>query len=215
MLLGPAAEHGVFLSILLKVKIMKINKETLNLIKEFEGCELKAYKDAVGVWTIGYGHTAAAGNPKPVSGMVITAKQAEDLLLKDLVKYENAVKKYVKVPLTDNQYGALVSFTYNLGEGNFSKSTLLKKVNAKDFAGAANEFAKWNKAGGKVLNGLTRRRAAEAALFKRPGNGTSVSLVTVDDPGTGKPANDVVTPAPVSFWASLVQLLLKLFRGGK
>jgi lysozyme len=186
---------------------MKINKETLELIKDFEGLELKAYKDAVGVWTIGYGHTAAAGNPKPVSGMVITAKQAEDLLLKDMVKYENAVKKYVKVPLNDNQYGALVSFTYNLGEGNFSKSTLLKKVNAKDFAGAANEFAKWNKAGGKVLNGLTRRRAAEAALFKKAGNGVSVSIpVVVDDPGVKAPIDGLIPPRK-----SLVQLFLEFF----
>lgn len=186
---------------------MKINKETLNLIKEFEGCELKAYKDAVGVWTIGYGHTAAAGNPKPVSGMVITAKQAEDLLLKDMVKYENAVKKYVKVALNDNQYGALVSFTYNLGEGNFSKSTLLKKVNAKDFAGAAKEFAKWNKAGGKVLNGLTRRRAAEAALFQKSGNGVSISVpVVVDDPGIRAPIDGLIPPRK-----SLVQIILEFF----
>jgi lysozyme len=186
---------------------MKINKETLELIKDFEGLELKAYKDAVGVWTIGYGHTAAAGNPKPVSGMVITAKQAEDLLLKDMVKYENAVKKYVKVPLNDNQYGALVSFTYNLGEGNFSKSTLLKKVNAKDFAGAANEFAKWNKAGGKVLNGLTRRRAAEAALFKKAGNGVSVSIpVVVDDPGVKAPIDGLIPPRK-----SLIQIILEFF----
>lgn len=163
----------------------KINKESLSLIKEFEGLELEAYADPVGVWTIGYGHTAAAGPPAPKKGMKITVQQAEALLLNDLVKYENAVRKYVKVPLNDNQYGALVSFTYNLGPGNFANSTLLRRVNAKDFVGAAREFGKWNKAKGKILKGLTRRRAAEAALFKKAGNGSSVPThVVVDDPGT-------------------------------
>jgi lysozyme len=187
----------VQLGLLCEEDMNKINKETLNLIKEFEGLELKAYKDDVGVWTIGYGHTADAGDPKPVSGMVITAKQAEDLLLKDLKKYEADVQRYVKVPLNDNQYGALVSFDYNLGPGNFSKSTLLKKVNAKDFEGAANEFKKWNKAGGKVLKGLTRRRAAEKALFRKPGNGTSVVVPTVvDDPGVPEPKTPNVAVQP-------------------
>ena len=146
---------------------MNLNKETIDLIKGFEGLELKAYKDSVGVWTIGYGHTTAAGNPAVVSGLTITNQQAEDMLRSDLRKYQAMVDRNVKVPLNENQYGALVSFTYNLGEGNLKYSTLLKKVNAKDFKGAALEFAKWNKAGGAVLKGLTRRRAAEAALFSK------------------------------------------------
>lgn len=197
-----------------------INKDTLKLIKEFEGLELEAYKDAVGVWTIGYGHTAAAGQPHPKKGMVVTAQEAEKLLLQDLTVYENAVRKGVKVPINDNQYGALVSFTYNLGPGNFQKSTLLKKVNNKDFAGAALEFAKWNKAGGKVLNGLTRRRAAEAALFRKP-----VLSVVQSDPVVPKVEEPKVPSKPVaplpepSRWQwlnDLVVLILNVvFRGGR
>ena len=192
----------------------KINKETLELIKEFEGRELEAYVDPVGVWTIGYGHTAMAGSPIPKKGMKLTVQEAEALLLKDLVKYENPVRRLVKVPLTDNQYGALVSFTYNLGEGNFSKSTLLKKVNAKDFAGAVKEFAKWNKAGGKVLRGLTRRRAAETALFKRLGNGSVVPVhVVVDDPGVQDPRNPNVAVRPrMSLLRVFFEFLTKLFK---
>lgn len=189
-----------------------INKETLELIKSFEGLELKAYKDAVGVWTIGYGHTSMAGDPKVVPGMVITKQEAEALLLKDLVKYENGVKRWVKVPLNPNQYGALVSFCYNVGEGNLSKSTLVKKVNAGDFAGAAKEFAKWNKAGGKELKGLTRRRTAEASLFLR-GSGKPVEA---PKPVPSVPVQE--TPkAPVQapkagLWAFLIGLLAKIFK---
>jgi lysozyme len=191
----------------------KINKEALSLIKEFEGLELNAYVDPVGVWTIGYGHTAAAGPPAPKKGMKLTVQEAEALLLNDLVKYERPVRQSVKVPLTDNQYGALVSFTYNLGEGNFKSSTLLKKVNAKDFAGAALEFRKWNKADGRVLNGLTRRRAAEAALFKKAGNGSSVPThVVVDDPGVGQPTNPNGAVAPrTGFLTAFFKFLSGLF----
>lgn len=195
----------------------RVNKESLDLIKSFEGLENKAYKDAVGVWTIGYGHTAMAGPPTPKAGMVITNAEAEELLLKDLKKYEAPVIRLVKVPINDNQYGALVSFTYNLGEGNFSKSTLLKKVNAKDFVGAAKEFAKWDKAGGKVLKGLTRRRAAEAALFLK----TSVTApvdpvhVVVDDPGILEPETPEAPVAPsVSFLEAIVNIFKMIF-GGK
>lgn len=147
---------------------MELNKDTIDLIKSFEGKELKAYKDSVGVWTIGYGHTSMAGLPVVKAGMTLTESEAINLLVSDLKKYRAMVDRNLKIALNENQYGALVSFTYNLGEGNLKSSTLLKKVNAKDFKGAALEFAKWNKAGGKVLAGLTRRRAAEAALFSKP-----------------------------------------------
>ena len=146
----------------------KLNKASVDLIKEFEGWRSQAYKDSVGVWTIGYGHTSMAGSPTVSSGMVISLETGEEILRRDLQKFQSSVEKYVKVDLNDNQYGALVSFTYNLGERNFSKSTLLKKVNAQDWSGAANEFRKWNKAGGKVLKGLVRRRDAERLLFLTP-----------------------------------------------
>lgn len=144
-----------------------INKATVDLIKSFEGKELKAYKDSVGVWTIGYGHTAMAGPPNPRAGMVISEAEAEAILKDDLTDFAKGVAALIKVPVTDNQFGALVSFAFNVGVGALKGSTLLRKLNAKDYVGASNEFAKWNKAGGKVLAGLVRRRAAEKTLFLR------------------------------------------------
>lgn len=142
----------------------KISQTGIDLIKEFEGLELKAYPDAVGVWTIGYGHTKTA-----VPGMVITEGEAEYLLKQDLVIFERCVQRYITVPLTQNQFDALVSFSFNLGCGSLQESTLRKKLNAGDYNGAANEFPRWNKAGGKVLRGLVRRREAERALFMGDG----------------------------------------------
>lgn len=132
----------------------------IELIKSFEGCKLKAYQDSVGVWTIGYGRTTNVHK-----GDVITQQQADDYLLIEYKEFESKVKKLVKVPLTDNQLGALVCFAYNVGVGALSKSTLLKKLNVGDYKGAAEQFLVWNKAGGKILNGLVRRRQAEKDLF--------------------------------------------------
>ena len=144
---------------------MKTSTAGIDLIKSFEGLELQAYIDAVGVPTIGYGHTKTVTKKDVSYRKKITEAQALELLRKDLEVFEEAVERLVVVQLTQNQFDALVSFTYNLGEGNLQKSTLLKKVNAFLFAQAAEEFAKWNKAGGKVLNGLTRRREAERKMF--------------------------------------------------
>lgn len=143
----------------------------VNLIKSFEGCHkvtddgmVRSYRCPAGRWTIGYGHTKGVR-----SGMKISMKEAEDLLLSDIAIFENAVKSRVKVELTQAQLDALVSFVFNVGEENFASSTLLKKLNAKDYDGAAAQFSRWNKAtvNGKktALSGLTRRRTAEAALF--------------------------------------------------
>lgn len=151
---------------------MPVNDASMRLITEFEGWRANAYPDpATGAEpiTIGYGHTSAAGPPKVRMGDTITKAEGEAILRADLVAVERTVQALVKVPLTANQYGALVSFTFNLGAANLGKSTLLKKVNAKDWNGASREFAKWNKAAGKVMAGLTRRRAAEAALFSSRG----------------------------------------------
>lgn len=130
-----------------------------------EGLRLATYRDAVGVPTIGFGHTAAAGPPVPTYGMTITAAEADAILGRDLAKFEAAVDRLVTVPMAQREFDALVSFAFNLGEGNLAKSTLLRKLNAGDKAGAAAEFPKWNKAGGKVLAGLTRRRAEERMMF--------------------------------------------------
>jgi len=135
----------------------------IELIKSFEGLKLNAYICPAGVPTIGYGTTRVNGQPVQM-GSVITESQASGYLKSDLQQFESAVNAAVKVPLTQNQFDALVSFTYNLGAGNLRSSTLLKKLNASDYAGAADEFPKWNKAGGKELAGLTRRRNAERDL---------------------------------------------------
>lgn len=144
---------------------MQTSEKGIALIKQFEGCKLTAYQDSVGVWTIGYGWTQPVDGKPIRSGMTIKQETAERLLKTGLVSYESDVSRLVKVGLTQGQFDALVSFTYNLGARSLSTSTLLRKLNAGDYAGAADEFLRWNKAGGKVLNGLTRRREAEQALF--------------------------------------------------
>lgn len=144
-----------------------LNKASIDLIKSFEGLNLTAYLCPANVPTIGYGTTKGLTRAD-LGKKTITEAEASRLLLEDVARFEKAVNTLVKVKLTENQRGALVSFTYNLGEGNFGSSTLLKKVNAGDFKSAQSEFAKWDKAGGKVLAGLTRRRAAEAKLFGTP-----------------------------------------------
>lgn len=144
---------------------MQTSDKGIALLKEFEGCKLTAYQDSVGVWTIGYGWTQPVDGKPIRAGMTINQETAERLLKTGLVSYESDVSRLVKVGLTQGQFDALVSFTYNLGARSLSTSTLLRKLNAGDYAGAADEFLRWNKAGGKVLNGLTRRREAERDLF--------------------------------------------------
>ncbi|MBB4077374.1 GH24 family phage-related lysozyme (muramidase), partial [Bartonella fuyuanensis] len=125
----------------------KISKEGLELIKQWEGLRLEAYKDAACIWTIGYGHTSHAGQPLVKKGMHITKKEAEEILCDDLKKFEKAVETSVKVSLTDSQFAALVSFCYNVGTCAFCKSTLLKKLNQGDYESVPVELQKWNKVG--------------------------------------------------------------------
>jgi len=140
---------------------MKISQEGVNLIKHFEGCRLEAYKCPAGVWTIGYGHTKGVKE-----GDEIEQEAAEAFLIEDLEAFEQAVARLVKVPLTQQQFDALVSFTFNLGAGNLAASTLLRKLNNYQYAEVPEQMMRWVKAGGQVLDGLVRRRAAEAALFQ-------------------------------------------------
>lgn len=146
---------------------MKTNEEGVALIKDFEGCVLKAYPDpGTGgePWTIGVGHT---GGVKP--GDRITEAQAMDMLRQDLVKFERYVTDALDgYPATANEFSAMVSLCFNIGPANFRKSSVLKNHKRGDKAAAAGAFKLWNKAAGKVLNGLTRRRAAEAALYMKP-----------------------------------------------
>ncbi|EFU6041715.1 lysozyme [Escherichia coli] len=147
---------------------MQTSHEGIALIKGFEGCRLTAYPDpgtGGAPWTIGYGWTHPIDGKPVKPGMTIDQETADRLLKTGLVSYENDVLKLVRVKLTNGQFDALVSFAYNVGSRALSTSMLLKKLNAGDIKGAADEFLRWNKAGGKVLNGLTRRREAERALF--------------------------------------------------
>jgi lysozyme len=149
----------------------QVNQPTVDLVRSFEGLFLEAYKDEVGVWTIGYGHTGfdIAGGAVTKGRTLADAHAAEELLRIDLDNVAKDVEKLLlsrpAAEINDNQFGALVSFTFNDGIGNLEKSTLLRKLNARDYLGTITEFAKWNRAEGKVLRGLTRRRTAEAALF--------------------------------------------------
>lgn len=138
-----------------------MNDAGLSLLKSFEGCRLKAYKDIVGVLTIGYGHTG----PDVNLGLIWTQDQADQHLAQDLDKFVQGVEDLLEDDVTENQLAALVCFAYNVGLGNLGKSHLLSKLNAGDVQGAANEFLRWNRAGGQVVAGLTRRRQAEKALF--------------------------------------------------
>lgn len=147
-----------------------MNKKTgvsgKSIIKEFEGFRATAYLCPAGVWTVGYGTTRISGKLVK-KGTKVTTEEADVLLEEDLKTFEDGVNRLVSVELTQNQFDALVSFVYNLGVGSLQKSTLLKRVNAGLFEEAADEFLKWDKANGKKLPGLTRRRKAECELFLR------------------------------------------------
>lgn len=140
---------------------LKLSKRGADLIKSFEGLRLKAYVCPAGVWTIGYGSTGSHVK----QGMVITEAQADALFSKDIRRFEDAVIGMVQVPLTQGQFDALVSFSFNVGQEALRGSTLIKKLNAGDYVGAQMQFGRWNKAGGQVLYGLTKRRAAEVELW--------------------------------------------------
>ena len=131
------------------------------LTKDMEGCRLIAYQDPVGIWTIAWGHTG----PDEFEGLVITQDYADKLLAKDIQKAVDHVNSVVHADITQEEFDALVDFSYNLGVGRLDHSTLLKKLNAGDHIGASQEFEKWIYAGGKILSGLIKRRGAEKSLF--------------------------------------------------
>ncbi|BBL53009.1 hypothetical protein MF1_02670 [Bartonella quintana] len=143
----------------------KISKKGFALIKQWEGLNLNAYEAAIGVWTIGYGHTSITGAPAVHKGMQITQKEAEKILCQDLKQFECVVEQTVAVPLNDEQFAALVSFCYNVGTEAFRSSKLLKKLNKGNYEAVPIELQKWTRAGGKRLQGLVNRRAAEAGLW--------------------------------------------------
>ena len=148
---------------------MRINKAGIDLIKEFEGLRLEAYKCPAGVWTIGYGTTSRAGvGVKPAAGMVITETEAEWYLEQAVAKFAAGVEAVITAPVDENEFAAMTSLAYNIGLSGFRKSSALRHFNAGDKAKAAAAIKLWNKAGGKVLTGLVRRRDAEVELFWTP-----------------------------------------------
>ena len=148
---------------------MRISEKGLAMIEKFEGCLLKASNKLDGVWTIGYGQTGRYYGKRVRRGMTTTKAEAHAWLRDHSIKtYEDAVTQAVKVPLNQNQFDALVSFTYNVGVGALKQSTTLRRLNAGDYTGAADALTMWTKCNGKVLAGLVRRRKEERALFLTP-----------------------------------------------
>ena len=137
------------------------SSEGIALIKKFEGCELEAYQCSANVWTLGYGHTAGVSE-----GDTCTEEDAETMLAEDLQEFENYVNDLVTSDLSQNEFDALVAWTYNLGPGALKESTLLRRLNDGDYEDVPHQIKRWNRAGGEVLPGLTRRREAEALLFQ-------------------------------------------------
>ena len=124
---------------------MKMSKAGRKTLTTREGVRLKAYKDSVGVWTIGIGHTSAAGDPKVTPTLKITAEECDEIFTRDLAKYEKAVNDAVKVPVTQTEFDAMVSLCFNIGPGGFAKSSVVRRLNAGDRKGAAKAFLMWNK----------------------------------------------------------------------
>lgn len=168
---------------------MQTSQKGVDLIKEFEGLRLRAYRCSANVLTVGFGHTTAAGPPAVREGMTITAQEAENILRADLRTFEKGVLRVVKVPLSQNQFDVLVSFAFNCGVGALQKSTLLKRVNAGRFRDVPAELMKWTRAGGRELAGLVRRRRAEAALWR------AVDEAAPVDPDESGAAPELPTPS--------------------
>jgi lysozyme len=193
---------------------MTINQAALDLIKRSEGFVDHWYPDpgtGAEPMTCCYGHTSAAGPPRYSPGQTFTEAEGEAILRQDLANTEATVKQLVKVPLNENQYGALVSFVFNVGGGNFATSTLLRLLNAGEYAQAASQFARWNLAAGKVLPGLVTRRAAEATLFSTPPLPTSKPIPFPPLPMPPKSIPPVpAKPIANGAWAELGRLFLEI-----
>lgn len=189
-----------------------------------EGTKLTAYQDSAGVWTIGVGHTSAAGEPKVTKGMKISAWDADQILSRDLRAVEATVASAVKVSLNQNEFDALVSFVFNVGGGAFKGSTLLRKLNAGDRVGAADQFLVWNKItrGGKkvALAGLTSRREAERRQFLNKQQPAAPPQPVQDAPKPAAPTPEPPKPQPApapkpaakpGLLAMIINAILKLF----
>lgn len=188
---------------------MKINQETIQLIQEFEGCRLTAYQDSAGYWTIGWGHAETSGIPPvPKRGMTITQDEADKIFLQTLEKFGQRIIPMFKRKPTSNQYGAMLSLAYNIGTGAFSKSTCLRRFNAGDLEGAAEALTWFNKAGGRKLRGLVRRREAERALFLTDsGFDLDAGATLQPDPERSLGGSTTIQTTILAFFAMLGQLM--------
>jgi lysozyme len=183
---------------------MSVNQATIDLIKRFEGCRLTAYQCSAAVWTIGYGTTAAAGlGITPAKGMTITLDRAEDLLRQGVEKFAATVDALITAKVNQNQRGAAICLSYNIGPTAFAKSTVLRELNAGNYDKAAAAFRMWNKAGGEVIKGLVNRREAEIELFLAP---VTADMHTVTLPEKAEAE---------SIWATIIRAILALFQGLK
>jgi lysozyme len=183
---------------------MKMTDEGLELIKVFEGFRSRAYRDPVGVWTIGFGHTSMAGMPEVRPGMVVSEEEAAVILRRDVEMFARGVRERLMRKVSDAQFSALVSFAYNVGLGALAKSSVLRAVNAGDFEAVPRRLALWTKAGGRTLPGLVRRRAAEAALFV---SGEGLVEARVPQVPRAKPVVESKT-----IWAAVAAVVLALLQ---
>ena len=147
--------------------MMQVSDTCIHMIKHHEGVRNEPYQDPIGLWTVGVGHLIGNGKSLPKSwNKTFTDQEVDDLLRADLDRFEAGIERLTSVPLTQGQFDALVSFSFNVGLGNYQASTLRSKLNRGDYEGAANEFPKWRRAGGKILQGLVNRRKDEKNLFE-------------------------------------------------
>lgn len=181
---------------------MKMSEQGRKLLTQREGVRLKAYRDSVGVWTIGVGHTAAAGPPTPAPGMVITEEECDRIFIRDLVLYEQAIEKALRVPVEQHEFDALVSICFNVGP-RFADSTCIKRLNAKDRKGAAEAIMMWSKP-----PEIIGRRRTEQKQFLTPYGAPTARPAPASM--TQKPAP--ATPAPPPKARSWVDILLSPFR---
>lgn len=194
--------------------MLTTSKAGRKAIADREGNKLVAYRCSANVLTIGVGHTSAAGPPAVTPGMRITMQESDEILSRDLEKFEAAVRKAVRVDLTQNQFDALVSLAFNIGESAFGKSTLVKRLNAGDYRAAAEQFLVWNKVKGKPIKGLTTRRHSERAQFLAPDNRVSAPAAKPEPapaPAPEPTRNDGKHEAPKSersWWGSIINRLI-------
>jgi lysozyme len=183
---------------------MRMSKQGRKLLIQREGVRLKAYKDSVGVWTIGVGHTASAGAPAPIPGMTITAAECDEILTRDLRQYEQAIERALKVPVADHEFDALVSICFNVGP-KFGSSTCIKRLNAGDRKGAAEAIMMWSKP-----PEIIGRRRTEQQQFKTPYKGGTSPPPAPPPPDLPKPGP--VETKPASWLSAILSAILKAFR---